>query len=50
MVIGKCTDIFRRFFLVWGRGGVKEGDHSMDKFVMREENFNEGGTAFSSFI
>ena len=25
MVIGKCTDVFRGFFLVGGGGGLKEG-------------------------
>ena len=53
IVIGKCTDVFRGILLV-GRDkklkGVTWDDLSMEEFVMREENFNEGGTAFSSFI
>ena len=51
MVIGKCTDVFRGIFLVWG--GV-EGRRTMwedlllEEYVMGEEKFNEKGAGFSS--
>ena len=53
MVIEKCTDVFRKIFLWWGRGlgyGFTWEDLSMDKFIMGEENFHEGGAEFSSII
>ena len=53
MVTGKCTAVFRRIFLVCG-GSVERGvtleDLSMEELLMGEENFNEGGTGFSSII
>ena len=52
MVIGKCTNVFRGTFLQWGdRGeGVTWENLSIEEFIMREENFHEGGTGFSSII
>ena len=55
MVIMKCTDVFRgTFSCCWvgvGLGdGVTREDLSMEEFVMREENFHEGGVGFSSII
>ena len=49
MVIGKRTDVNRGLF----RGGesrVTWEDLSMEEFIMREENFHEGGTGFSSIV
>ena len=51
-------ELFRRLqgvlFHVWvgvGRGeGVTWEDLSMEKFIMREENFHEGGAGSSSII
>ena len=45
MAIGKCTDVFRRIFLVWGGeklmgGGVTWEYFSMEEFVMGEENYS----------
>ena len=52
MVTKKCTEVFRGVF--WFRGGSGGGvtwdDISKEKLLMREENFNEGGTGFSSII
>ena len=45
LVIGKCTDVFRGIFLVWGGE-----DLFIENFVMGEENFNEGDAGFSSII
>ena len=50
---GKCTDVFGGiFFGLGGRvevwGGVTWEDISMEKLLKGEENFNEGGTGFSS--
>ena len=49
-------EVYRRFqgdFLfrgeIWG-GGVTQEDISMEKLVMGEENFNEGGAGFPSII
>ena len=44
MGIGKCTDVFSFFFGFGGENlkGVMWEDLSMEEFVMREENFNEG--------
>ena len=54
MVIMKCTDVFRGTFSRWGGGGSGGGvtweDLSMEEFIMREENFHEGGAGFSSII
>ena len=51
MVIGKCADVFRRIFLVWGVG-LREGaiweDLSLEEYFMGEEKFNEKGAGFSS--
>ena len=52
MVIGKCTDIFRGFFGLGGKGEVEEGvgatwdDISMEEFVMGEENLMKGVQKF----
>ena len=54
MVIMKCTDFFRGTFSRWGGSGSRERitweDLSMEEFIMREENFHEGGAGFSSII
>ena len=53
MVIGKCTDVFRRIFWLGGvveNRGLCRGKLSMEEFVMGEEDFHEGGAAFSSII
>ena len=52
MVIGKCRDVFRGIFCLGGGGGGSEewGKFSMEKFVLGEEDFHKGGTAFSSII
>ena len=53
MLIGKCTDVFQGIFLVGGgvdKRGILLGEPSIEEFVMREENFNEGSTGFSSII
>ena len=55
MVTGKCTDVFREiFFLVWeGESrwkGVTREDLSMEKLLMGEETFNEGGAGFFCII
>ena len=53
MVTGKCTNVFRGIFFCLGgdlRGGVTWEDIYMEKLVMGEENFNEGGAGFSSII
>ena len=47
MVTGKCTDVFRRFLF---RGGGTWEEISKGKLLIVEENFNEGGAAFSSII
>ena len=53
MVFGKCTDVVKEIFLVWG-GGVRGGEGTMwedlalEEYVMGEEKFNEGGAGFSS--
>ena len=53
MVTGKCTDVFRGIFLVWEGelrwGGTRE-DLSMEKLLMGEETFNEGGAGFFCII
>ena len=50
MVIMKCTDIFRVNFLPWVGVGRREvvtwEDLSMEEFIMREENFQEGTQDF----
>ena len=50
-------EVYRRFqgdfFGLGGRvegGGVTWEDISMEKLLMGEENFNEGGAGFSSII
>ena len=52
MVIGKCEDVLGELFD--RRGGRRQGVTwkylSMEKCIMREENFHEGGTGFSSII
>ena len=51
MVIGKCTDVSRGIFLVWGLGqgeGDMWEDLSLEEYVIREEKFNEQGSGFSS--
>ena len=52
MVIMKCTDVLGGTFSRWGGdgSGVKWEDLSMEEFIMREENFHEGGAGFSSII
>ena len=55
MVTGKRTDVFRFFFFgLGGRvevgGGVTWEDLSMEKLLMGEETFNEGGAGFFSVI
>ena len=49
VIIGKCTAVFSFFFLVWEEG-LTWVDLFMDEFIMREENFHEGDTGFSSII
>ena len=51
MAIMKCTEgLFRVGVGVgWGEGFTWE-DLSMEKFIMREENFNEGGAGSSRII
>ena len=48
MVIGKCTDVFRGIF--WLRGGGYVGETFHGGICHREEDFHEGGVAFSSII
>ena len=51
MVIGKCRDVFREIFLVWGWGwgeGAMWEDLSLEEYVMGEEKFNEKGPGFSN--
>ena len=46
MVIMKCTDVSGVFFVLGGGGsgkGVTWEDISMEEFIMREDNFHEGG-------
>ena len=54
MVIMKCTYVFRGTFSHWGGSGSGElvtwEDLSMEEFIMREENFHEMATGFSSII
>ena len=56
MVTGKCTDVFRGiFFCLGGRvevggGGVTREDLSMEKLLIGEETFNEGGAGFFCII
>ena len=54
MVIMKCTDVFRGAFHVGVGVGMGEGitweDLSIEEFIMREENFHEGGARFSGII
>ena len=54
MITGKCADVFREIFFGLGGelkgGGVTWEDISMEKILMGEENFNEGGAGFSSII
>ena len=52
MVTGECTDVFRGIFRFRGRieGRVTWEDISIEKLLMGEENFNEGGAGFSSII
>ena len=54
MVTGKCTDVFSGIFFCLGGsfegGGVTWEDISVEKPVLGEENFNEGGAGFSSII
>ena len=57
MVIGKCTVVFRGFFLCFGggvegrglcgRGGGYAGGSSLEKYIMGEQKFNEKGAGFS---
>ena len=53
MFLGKCTDVFGGTFCV-GMGVQVEGtmweDLSMEEYIMKEENFHEGGAGFSSII
>ena len=53
MVIGKCTDVFRRIF-GWGGGGLRTGGYVGGTFhggiCHGEENFHEGSAGFSSLI
>ena len=50
----KCTDAFRETFSRWVRVGRWEGvtweDLSMEEFIMREENFHEGGAGYPSVV
>ena len=55
MVIGKCADVFRGDFILFGGGAEGRGlcwaiweDLSLEKSVMGEEKFNEKGAGFSS--
>ena len=54
MVIIKFTNVFRGTFSCWDGGWSWEGvtweDLFMGEFIMREENFHEGGAGFSSII
>ena len=53
MVTGKCTDVFRGTFSVWGeelRGRVTGEDLSMEERLMGEETFNGGSAGFYSII
>ena len=49
MVIMKCTDVSGLFFVLNGGGSAKWvtwEDISMEEFIMREDNFHEGGAGF----
>ena len=50
MVTEKCTDVLTFFGGRFEGGGVTWEDISMEKLIMGEENFNEGGAGFSSII
>ena len=37
-------------FFVWGGEEIMQGELSMEKFVMGEENFHEGARIFQYFL